>query len=289
MDACIGLLAGVLVGLFLIWLKKQYETMIDDPFADPQNNPSMTPFLGNCVYFKNVDKEASIPDTALSGPVANSWTVMFWVKLNNLNTKKDLTLMRKGNGLPMIFYDNKDKAVKFAMGHECSPNLNRNLNACPGPVIITPEQAYDTTYCQMASPTHKGRKLCAGGWKHFAIVSHGPQYHLYEDGKLFTSSDPVRDNTLMVSPGAVNFYSNNDVQVMYARACDRAQGRVNMEQVYAVEKLMVTGQVKEITPAMAMGIMAGVNSPSRRSKRPQELEMAQIRAKVYNRAVHSRW
>lgn len=287
MDACLGLLVGVLLGMFLVWLKKK-ETMIDNPFMSPGNNPASTPFLGNCVYFQNVNKEASVPETAMSGPVQNSWTVMFWVKLDNLNTSKDVVLMRKGNGLPMIFYDNRDKAVKFALGHECSLNMNKDLNACPGPVIITPEQAHNTSSC--ATPTFKGRKLCAGGWKHFAIVSYGPQYHLYEDGKLFVSSDPVRDNTLMLSPGSVNFYSNSDAQLMYARVCDRAQGPMNMEKTYAVEKLLVSGQVKSMTPQMAMGIMMGVeNSPQRRRERPAELEMAQIRAKVYNRAVHSKW
>lgn len=200
------------------------------------NCPSSAPQLKHCARFDSLTQETiKFPKIPNETTDSNKWTIMFWVKINNLNAK-ELVLMKKGSSelgaSPSIIFG-KDPAypmscIKFNFSTPGSPGvwtpdpLEPNWPARPAGSF--------TSSCPNFNPLREGE------WKFLAWVQDGPSMTFF-DGQWIWLHSP--NTPLNLSPGNLVFDQGPEslqgptAEFKHISVCNRALIDEEVRQIYA--------------------------------------------------------
>ena len=208
------------------------------PVMNGNNGPVEVPELTGCARFVGIPstpvKFPQTPDGTVDNP---DWTVMFWVKINDM-TAPEFALMQKSSSdyaaSPAIVFGkgpaNSNPCIKFNFTTQGSPGI-MSVDPTEADVPARLAGSY-SSLCPNLVPLEQGK------WKFLAWTQRGPEMTFY-DGDFIWMYSP--NTPLKMSPG--NLVFSQGPQTMNGQAaelknvavCNRALNEHELRRIYERE------------------------------------------------------
>ncbi len=205
------------------------------PEIPPVNGgpPIQVPELTGCARFVGMPPAAvKFPQTADGTSDSKDWTVMFWIKINDLNIP-ETTIMKKGtsdlNASPAIVYgkgpEHKNPCLKFNFNTQGSPGI-MSIDPLEADVPAKLAGSY-SSLCPNFTP------IVPDTWKFMAWTQRGSEMTYYDGDYIwmYSPNTPVK-----LSQGNLQFNNAGGlIELKNVAVCNRALIHEEIREIYKRE------------------------------------------------------